>query len=195
MTKNIVDPKHIKEVSKRAVELHSAQAVEEALDRMAKEISDSLHEANPVVLCAMVGGIIPTGMLLTRLDFPLQVDYVHATRYGDDFSGQELKWFVKPRVSLKNRVVLVVDDILDGGLTLAGIIKYCYDEQASNVMTAVLVEKEVSRQSDAVQKADFTGVKVEDKFVFGCGMDYKRYLRNTPGIYAVNERDMSRHDE
>lgn len=185
----ILDPNHIKAVAKRATELHSAQAVDLALDRMASEISAQLHDSNPIVLCVMVGGIIPTGMLLTRLDFPLQVDYVHATRYGDAFTGQNLEWVVKPRASLEGRVILVVDDILDGGLTLAGIVKYCYDAKASLVKTAVLVEKEVTRHEDAVQKADFTGVKVEDKFVYGYGMDYKRYLRNAPGIYAVSGED------
>lgn len=180
---------HINGIAKRATALHSAKAVDQALVNMASEISKDLHEANPVVLCVMVGGIIPTGKLLTLLDFPLQVDYVHATRYGEKFVGEELEWLVKPRVSLKNRTVLVVDDILDGGITLAGIVEYCYEQQAKAVKTAVLVEKTVARKEKAIQKADYTGVEVADRFVFGYGMDYKRYLRNAPGIFAVSKED------
>lgn len=186
---NMMNPNHVKEVSKRATELFSAKDVHGALDKMAEEISHSLHDTNPLVLCVMVGGIIPTGMLLTRLDFPLQVDYVHATRYGDEIVGQTLEWIVKPRAKLENRTILVVDDILDGGVTLAGIVKYCYDQKALAVKTAVLVEKQVERHPSAIQKADFTGVQVENKFVYGYGMDYKRYLRNAPGIYAVSKED------
>lgn len=184
-----VDTDHIKQVAKRATELFSASTVDKALDSMAIDIAEQLKDANPVVLCVMVGGIIPTGQLLTRLDFPLQVDYIHATRYGDNLTGDTLEWLVKPKVSLSGRTVLVVDDILDGGITLRGIVDYCFEQKARAVKTAVLVEKQVERHYEAVQKADFTGVKVENRFVFGYGMDYKRYLRNAPGIYAVSKED------
>ncbi|MFT5453526.1 MAG: hypoxanthine phosphoribosyltransferase, partial [Enterobacterales bacterium] len=88
-----------------------------------------------------------------------------------------------------NRTILVVDDILDGGLTLAGIVDFCNQEGAADVKTAVLVEKNVERKGKAIKKAHYTGVTVENKFVFGYGMDYKRYLRNAPGIFAVSEED------
>ncbi len=184
-----LSPEIIRQVSKRATCLHTAEQVDLAIDDMAKLISLDLSEANPVVLCVMIGGVVPTGMLLTKLDFPLQVDYVHATRYHDNFIGDELEWLVKPRVSLKDRAVLIVDDILDGGLTLAKIAEYCMAEGALDVKTAVLVEKDARRVSGGLEKADYTGVTVEDRFVFGYGMDYKRYLRNAPGIYAASQED------
>lgn len=185
----MLDPKDIISIANRATALHTESEVDKALDSMAREISFDLYQSNPIVLCVMVGGIIPTGKLLTRLDFPLQVDYVHATRYGDEFVGQELEWLVKPRGSLEDRTVLIVDDILDGGLTLAGIADFCKQQGAKEVKTAVLVEKDVPRYGKAIKKADYTGVTVADKFVFGYGMDYKRYLRNAPGIFAVSEED------
>lgn len=184
-----LSPQTIREVSKRATCLMTAQEVEKALDKMALHISEDLAHANPVVLCVMIGGVVPTGMLLTRLDFPLQVDYIHATRYHENFVGDELEWLVHPRVPLKDRTVLVVDDILDGGITLTKIVEYCREEGAKDVKTAVLVEKQTSRDRNALQKAHYTGAHVEDKFVFGYGMDYKRYLRNAPGIYAVSQKD------
>lgn len=176
-------------VMQRATCLYTGGEVSKALSDMAKEISAQLKDSNPVVLCVMIGGVLPTGGLLNRLDFPLQVDYVHATRYGDKIVGETLEWIVTPRVCLKDRTVLIVDDILDGGITLTEIAKYCKDQGAKEVKTAVLVEKNVERAKGAIQKADFTGVTVENRYVFGFGMDYKRYLRNAPGIYVVAPED------
>lgn len=185
----MLPPDFIRAVEKRAKCLHSLEDIERALDKMATEIKADLSESNPIVLCAMIGGVVPTGMLLTRLDFPLQVDYVHATRYGLETTGQHLEWLVRPRVPLKNRTVLIVDDILDGGETLAGLIQFCKDQGAAEVKTAVLVDKIRVRSPHAVQKADYSGVLIENVFVYGFGMDYKRYLRNAPGIYAVSSED------
>jgi hypoxanthine phosphoribosyltransferase len=164
--------------------LHSQQAVEAALDRMAAQITAQLADSNPLLLCVLTGGIIPTGQLTTRLDFPLQLDYLHATRYRGATRGGELNWIAHPSISLRDRVVLVVDDILDEGATLAAIIEHCRGEGASQVYSAVLVNKLHDRKYHNI-KADFTGLEVPDRYVFGCGMDYKDYLRNAPGIYAV----------
>ena len=185
----IISPEFIRDVSKRATCLYTREQVQAAIDAMALKISEDLSESNPVVLCVMIGGVVPTGMLLTRLDFPLQVDYVHATRYKDQIVGQEIEWIVRPSVSLEKRTVLIVDDILDGGVTLSHIAEFCKTKGAKEVKTAVLVEKQTERHQSALQKADYTGAIVEDRFIFGYGMDYKRYLRNAPGIYAVCKED------
>lgn len=185
----LLAPEQIRAVSARAKCLYSYSDIDSALNKMAKIIHEDLQNENPVVLCVMVGGVILTGRLLTLLDFPLQVDYIHATRYGNNVVGSQLEWVVKPRCSLKNRTVLIMDDILDGGVTLASIVEYCQLQGATTVKTAVLVEKEVERTSDALQKADYTAIKVENRYVFGYGMDYKGYLRNAPGIFVVAKED------
>lgn len=182
-------PERIKQIFARAKCLYSSSDVEQALQGMADVIHEDLQDTDPVVLCVLIGGVVLTGKLLTLLDFPLQVDYIHATRYGDKTTGSQLAWVAKPRVSLKGRTVLIVDDILDRGITLAAIVDYCREQGATEIKTAVLVEKEVSRPSEAVQKADYTGVVVENRYVFGYGMDYKGYLRNAPGIFAVAPQD------
>jgi hypoxanthine phosphoribosyltransferase len=133
----------------------------------------------------MVGGLIPAGNLLPRLDFPLEVDYIHATRYGNEMQGGELNWIVRPDISLEDRTVLIVDDILDGGITLAAIVDYCKKQKAKEVYTAVLLDKHQGRVPGGTQHADFTGIMMEDGFVFGYGMDYQGYLRNAPGIYVA----------
>lgn len=166
--------------------LYDAAQVEAALGNMAVAITGSLAQSNPILLCIMTGGIVPTGMLLPRLQFPLQLDYAHATRYEGNTSGGVLRWERSPGLRLRDRVVLIVDDILDKGLTLAAIRDECYRLDARKVYTAVLVDKQTSRQGD-IRHADFTGLSIPDRYVFGYGMDYQSYLRNSPGIFAVRE--------
>lgn len=172
------------QVLREAELLHPPEAVEEAIDRMAAAITSSLAERCPLVLAVMIGGLIPAAKLLERLHFPLEVDYVHATRYRGSVKGRELVWRAHPRIPLAERAVLVVDDILDEGLTLAAIVEHCAAAGAREVRSAVLVEKRHQRKP-AIEHADFTGLTVADRYVFGSGMDYRGYLRNVPGIYAV----------
>lgn len=153
---------------------------------MAAEITRELGESLPVVLCVLTGGIIPTGHLLTRLAFPLEADYLHATRYRGGTSGHEVEWVSEPGISLQGRTVLVVDDILDEGHTLADVLRFCRQSGAAGIYSAVLVEKQHDRRN-VDMRADFTGLQVDDRYVFGFGMDYKGYFRNLNGIFALGD--------
>src|SRR3990167_9583356 len=166
--------------------LYNFTEINRALDRMAKEITISLADKNPLILCVMTGALITTGHLVTRLHFPLEIDYIHATRYRGTTRGGDLHWLVEPRRSLANRTVLIVDDIMDGGLTLSAIIDYCKQAGAETIHSAVLVSKKRQREAGVNFEPDFVGLITEDKYLFGFGLDYEEYLRNIPGIYAVN---------
>lgn len=178
-------PSHIRDVLAKSECIYSKSEVEAALDKMALEIHNVLADKNPIFLCVVIGGIVPMGNLLPRLDFPLEVDYIHATRYQRKTTGKELTWKVTPQCSLKDRIVLIVDDILDGGITLAEIVDYCHAQGAAEVLTAVLVDKNNARLPEGIPHADFSGLQVDNHYVFGYGMDYKGYLRNAPGIYMI----------
>jgi hypoxanthine phosphoribosyltransferase len=178
----------LRQIRDEAVMLHGPEAVTAALDRMAGAITGALDGTLPIVLCVLNGGIIPTGHLLTRLAFPLETDYLHATRYRGKTTGDaEIAWICKPHLSLQGRTVLLVDDILDEGHTLRAIMDYCRRSGAARVYSAVLVEKRHDRRV-AGMTADFVGLQVEDRYVFGCGMDYKGYLRNLNGIFTLGEK-------
>lgn len=178
-------PAHIKQVYEKSTCIFTKDDVEAALDRMAQDIHAKLYDKNPMLLCVMVGGFVSLGHLLTRLDFPLETNYVHATRYSGELTGGEIHWKVAPPESVKDRTVLIVDDILDGGLTLAAIIDRVKAMGAKEVLTAVLVDKHHKRVENGLLKADFVGLEIEDRYVFGYGLDYREYLRNAPGIYMV----------
>ena len=152
---------------------------------MAAEITARLADANPLVYAVMNGGLILAGRILPRLPFPLEVAYLHATRYGHAIQGTLLDWRVRPTQDLRGRTVLVLDDILDEGHTLEAIIAHLKEEGAAEVLSAVLVHKLHERKAKPGMRADFTGLDIPDRFLFGCGMDYKGYWRNAPGIYAV----------
>jgi hypoxanthine phosphoribosyltransferase len=163
--------------------LYSAQQIEAALEVMAHAITQQLAEHDPIVVCLMNGGLVPFGALLPKLPFPLQVDYIHATRYGNRLQGADLRWMAGPFVAPQGRTILLVDDILDEGATLAAIQEYYLKHGAREVFKAVMVKKERPRSLSI--DAEFIGLMVPDRYVFGYGMDYKGYLRNAPGIYAV----------
>jgi hypoxanthine phosphoribosyltransferase len=184
-----VAPQNIEQVKSRAQCLYSESEVEQALDKMASAICAELERSNPILLCVMNGGLIVAGKLATRLPFALQIDYLHATRYRDETVGSDLQWRAYPTLSLKERVVLIVDDILDEGVTLEKITQYCRHEGAKKVYSAVLVDKQTNARDGTIQ-ADFVGLLIEDFYVFGYGMDYHGYLRNEPGIFAVDPADL-----
>lgn len=179
----------IEGVLKRAECLYSQEEVNEALDKMASQITAKLKDKNPLIITVMTGALILVGHLVTRLHFPLEIDYIHVTRYQGTTRGGDLHWLVEPRQSLKDRTVLIVDDIMDGGLTLAALIDYCKQAKAKDIHTAVMVSKNRKREPGVNFEPEFVGLTTKDKYLFGFGLDYHEYLRNVPGIYAVADED------
>ena len=175
-------------VAGRAELLVSGEEMERILDRLAESITEVLADKDPLVLCVMNGAVIAVGRLLPRLAFPLGLEYVHATRYQGTTNGGNLEWLHRPAVSVRGRHVLVVDDILDAGITLDAIVRACREDGAAGVYAAVLVEKERKRACDC--NADFVGVRLPDRYLYGYGLDYKGYFRNADGVYAVADEDV-----
>lgn len=156
-----------------------------AIGKIAAEITLRLQGRRPVLLCVMHGGLIFAGQLLPRLLFPLEVGYIHASRYGAETCGGGLRWLARPETALAGRTVLLLDDILDEGVTLTAVAAYCRGQGAKQVLTAVLIDKRHERKVIPGYKADFTGLETADRFLFGYGLDYQGLWRNAPGIYAV----------
>jgi hypoxanthine phosphoribosyltransferase len=185
MIKSTEKTDKMKEILEAADCIYTLADIEKALDTMAIDITHKLKDTNPIMICVMTGALIPMGHLLTRLHFPLEIDYIHATRYRGSTRGGDLHWLVEPRHDLKDRTVVIVDDIMDGGLTLAAIIDYCKQAGAEAVYSAVMINKQRVREPGVNFEPDFSGLKTEDRFLIGFGLDYDEYLRNVPGIYAV----------
>jgi len=161
----------------------AALVVSDAVRRVAEEITARLARDRPLVLSVMGGAVVFTGHLLTQLRFPLDFDYIHVTRYGRGTKGGEISWHVGPKETIAGRIVLVLDDILDEGETLAAVRARILEGGAEACYSAVLADKEIGRPKPIT--ADFVGVRVPDRYVFGFGMDVHGLWRNLPAIYAL----------
>ena len=161
----------------------SAEAVQAAVRRVATEINDKMATSYPFVLVVMGGAVVFAGQILPLLRFPLDLDYLHASRYGVETRGAKIDWRVPPPASVRGRAVLVLDDIVDGGDTMAAIRDRLLELGAASFQCAVLVEKRLARAKPV--KPDFVGLTIEDRFVFGFGMDAKGFWRNLPEIRAM----------
>ena len=179
------DPGEAWQILRNADLICGAEEVRDAIGSVAEKISAELADAYPLVLTVMGGAVFFTGQILPLLRFPLDLDYIHATRYGDSTVGAGIEWRVAPPQSVRGRTVLVLDDILDGGNTMTAIRDRIVSLGASAFCCAVLTEKMLSVPKPIAP--DFVGLKVPDRFVFGCGMDARGYWRNLPEIYALKE--------
>ena len=181
-----VSIQHAREVLQQAELLHSEQQVQAALHRVALQINAVLADKQPLVLSVMGGAVVFTGQLLPLLDFPLDFDYVHVSRYGDARQGGAMQWKVEPRENVRGRVVLVLDDILDEGQTMHALRERVMKLGARKFYCAVFADKQIGRKKPV--RPDFVGLELPDRFVFGYGMDVEGAWRNLPAIYAVKEK-------
>lgn len=172
-----------RDIFNTAEQVCSAVVVSEAVKRMALEISAMLSDKQPLVLSVMGGAVVFTGHLLPLLNFPLDFDYIHVSRYDDKTNGGEINWKIAPQENVKGRTVLVLDDILDEGQTLAAIRERILKAGAKSFLSAVLANKDTGKPKPI--QADFVGVTVPNRYVFGYGMDVYGAWRNLPAIYAL----------
>lgn len=165
--------------------LYSFEDINQALDLLASQLTQDYAEKHPLVLCVMNGAVMTTGHLMSRLLFRLELDYIHASRYGDKTVGGELRWQAKPHSDLQGRHVLLIEDIFDEGLTLSALRDYCLQAGAASVRCVCLFNKQ---RSDKVgSMPEYIGLDVPNRYVFGFGMDVEGDWRNLPAVYALRE--------
>ncbi len=143
----------------------------------------------PVFLTVMHGALPFAGQLALELGargLDLQFDYLHATRYRGSNQGGELVWKHRPATALYGRRVLIADDILDEGHTLAEVRRWCIEQGATDVRIAAMTVKDHDRCVAGI-RADYVGLHLPDRYVFGFGMDYSEQGRNLPAIYALKD--------
>lgn len=174
-------------VKKNSTVIYQSADIELALTKMAEKINVDYRNKKPIFIVILNGGLIFSGQLLPKINVLSEIDYCHATRYQGSTRGAELVWKAEPATDLTDRDVVLLDDILDEGITLKLIEDYCYYKNAKSVKTAVLVEKDHQRKAYSNQAADYCELSVPDKYVFGFGMDYSHFLRNSAEIYQLND--------
>src|SRR5271156_4903928 len=104
-----ITPEFIREVQKNATLLVSKETIDAAFARLAHEVTEVLANANPIMITLMNGGLFTTSELCLRLNFPLEMDYIHATRYDGKLIGNQIKWRKEPSIHLQGRSILLID--------------------------------------------------------------------------------------
>jgi len=168
----------------RSSVLYSEAEIKNAIHHIANQINQSIRANELYVLVAMNGALIFAGQLLPQIKKNIQYQYIHATRYENSLTGDSIRWLVMPPKDIENRTVLILDDILDEGITLNEMVSLCRTMNAKEIYTAVLFDKELKKNKSHL--SDFTGLKVPNRFVFGYGLDCKGLGRNLPHLYALN---------
>jgi len=177
--------KQLQQVFDSAECLYSMTEIDAAIERVATTLTTHYADVNPLLLCVMNGSVITAGHLLPKLPFLLELDYIHASRYGDKTVGGELTWHHSPLTTMIDRDVLLIEDIFDEGVTLQHLRRYCEQSGARTVKCVTLIEK--IHDNKVGTPPEFVGLTVPNCYVFGFGMDYQGYWRNAPGIYAVKD--------
>lgn len=181
-------PVQLSDVLPDAELIHGREVLEAAIGRLADEIgADYDGGVPPLYITVMHGGMPFASQLAFALGergLDLEFDYLHATRYRGQTSGARLAWLHRPATPMRGRRVLLADDILDEGHTLLAIKQWCEDQGAADVRVAVLAVKIHDRCVEGIE-ADYVGVEVPDRYVFGYGMDFQEQGRNLPAIYAL----------
>ncbi|MDR3030773.1 MAG: hypothetical protein LBU35_00075 [Holosporales bacterium] len=173
-------------IRKKLKETYSARQIEDAINRIASKMNEKFKNDNPIVVCVLKGSVPFTGQLLTKLSFNAEFDCLRVSSYSGEGQRQELKWSLKPSANCVGRSVILVDDCIDSGITLATIAKFYKALGAKEVYTVVLVDKIGVRHPKGLPHTDFVGFSVPgDAFLIGFGLDYEGYLRNLPAIYSV----------
>jgi hypoxanthine phosphoribosyltransferase len=180
-----------RELLARAEELVSPDTVQAAVSKVADVLNARFDNDDtgsfPLVLGVMGGAVVFTGNLLPQLRFPLEFDYIHVTRYGDQDRGGEVVWKVIPRQDVTGRTIIVLDDILDEGETLAHVKQRLLSMGAAEVILAVFADKDLGRAKPV--QADIVGLTIPNRFVVGFGMDAHGYWRNLPGLWVIRDGD------
>lgn len=179
----MIDAMQANKILAEARQIYTASEVSAAIKNLAVQISAQLKDEHPMVLSVMGGAVFFSGHLLPLLNFPLEFEAIHISRYGGATSGGKTEWRVMPKEPIAGRTILVLDDILDEGHTLKAIHDKMFELGAKRVVSAVLVEKDIGRAKPI--RADFVGLTVPNEYVFGCGMDVYGAWRNLPAIYAL----------
>ncbi len=174
---------NMSEVVNRSRLVHDEATVRTAIDQLALRLDLALRFHNPLLICVLQGGVYLAGQLLARLRFPLQQATVQVTRYGDSTTPGELRWLSPLSMEVRDRSVLLVDDVFDRGLTLSLLHDHLLTAGARQIVSAVIVRKDVEHQT--TYRPDYIALECGADYLFGCGMDYHGYWRNLPEIRAL----------
>lgn len=166
--------------------LLSRVEIESAVKRLASEITQDYRDKNPLLVGILKGSFMFLADLVRQLDFPLELEFVRLSSYG---SGRQTSGRVKVvqglRAAVSGRHVLVVEDIIDTGITVAFLLEYLKSKKAASIRLCALTDKPSRRRVPV--DINYLGFTVPDKFLVGYGLDCDEKYRNLPEIFYLEE--------
>jgi len=166
--------------------IYTHEEIVSAIDLLAGKLNKQFKDKKALILPVLTGAIPFVGMLLPRLSFTIEVNYFHVSRYQNNVGTNQIKITHQPSPeSVLNQEVLVVDDILDEGITLKLINEQLITMKPKSITNVVLFEKQLEIKKEI--SAHYVGLDVPDAYVFGFGLDFNGAGRNIPDLYAFNE--------
>jgi hypoxanthine phosphoribosyltransferase len=171
-------------ILKESSVLYSNREIHLAIKKIAEEINRDIQSDVLYVLTVMNGGLYFSAHLIPLLKHTIYHDYIHATRYGNKAHGGLLHWIKEPEDTIEGKNILIIDDILDEGITLSEIISKCKKMGANNIFYTALFNKLTDKEKSILP--GYHVLNVPNKFVFGFGLDYKGFGRALPDLHIIN---------
>jgi len=161
------------------------QEIKNEVARMAAEINRDLADKDPVFLAILNGAFMFASDLFKQLNFPTQISFLKLASYSGTSSLGSVKQLIGINMDLKDRVVVVIEDIVDTGVTLDTILRQLSGFQPGELIVATFLHKPDAALHKI--KLDYVGIRIPNDFVIGYGLDYDGYGRNYKEIYTVVE--------
>ncbi|MBU1107488.1 MAG: hypoxanthine phosphoribosyltransferase [Candidatus Riflebacteria bacterium] len=178
MSEQITLDKHIDRI------LIDPTAIQERIAELGQEISKDYHGQELVIVCILKGAFLFTSDLCRKITLPQKLDFMAVSSYGHSTQSSGIVKIEKDlSESIEGKHVLIVEDIIDSGLTMSYLVKILGDRKPASIKICVLCHKPSNQQQGI--KIDYCGFKLEDEFVVGYGLDFRGYLRNLPYIGVV----------
>lgn len=166
----------------------SESQIEEKVRALAAQITKDYSNKTPIFIGILKGSVIFLSDLIRSIDLPIRLDFIAVSSYGSEMtSSGVVRIQYDLRTSIEGQDVLVVEDIVDTGLTLAYLMENFATRHPKSIKICALLDKKEARKSDIELKIDYVGFEVPDQFLVGYGLDYDEKYRNLPFVAAISE--------
>jgi len=169
-----------------SVTLITKDQIQKRVAEMGREISKDYGGQNPIALCVLKGAVFFCSDLMRAISIDMALDFIQVSSYGNEkYSSGVVTILKEPQLDMHGRAVLIVEDIIDSGMSMREVFRYIESRGASTVKTATFLDKPKARKVEF--KADYIGFSIEPQFVVGYGLDYAERYRNIPEIQVLSD--------
>ena len=166
--------------------LFDESMIKNRVQEISNELSHRFADKNPVLICILRGAVTFLSDLMRNMPIPLEIDFMSISSYGDSTVSSGIVQIRKDiNISIKGRHVIIVEDIVDSGLSLNYLKEYLSNHEPASITTCVFLDKPKAHKVDVI--IDFIGFKIENEFVVGYGLDFAERYRNLPYIGILKE--------